>query len=64
MGNITASRNVTIQFNSFALTGIANASFSSIGQGDWGEPWTKRAQQTFPTNVHTVHLIFMNHLGT
>jgi hypothetical protein len=63
VGNITAGRNVTINFQSFVLNGLADANYSSISQGDWGAPWLKRAQQSFPSDVKAVHVIFANHLG-
>lgn len=63
VGNITADRNVTINFQSFVLNGLADANYSSISQGDWGAPWIKRAQQSFPSDVKAVHVIFANHLG-
>jgi hypothetical protein len=59
----SANRNVSVNFITFNLTGFADAAFDSIGGGNWGSPWAKRANQFFPPPIHTVHMIFMNHLG-
>lgn len=52
-----------MDFQSFVLKGVANASFASIADGDWGAPWVKKATQGFPSDVKAVHVIFANHLG-
>jgi hypothetical protein len=38
--------------------------FNEIENGTWGDypSWTKRPQQQYPSDIHTVHMIFMNHL--
>ena len=61
-GKIDNLRNVDVAFDSFNLSGVASANASDIGGGTWGSPWTKRVSQTLPTDIHTVHLVFMNHL--
>ena len=38
--------------------------FNAIGNGTWGNypNWQKHSNQKYPANIHTVHMIFMNHL--
>lgn len=63
VGSITDSRNVNMDFQNFNLTGIASPDYDSIGNGTWGAPWKKHPTQKLPSLIHTVHLVFMNHLG-
>eukprot|EP00750_Incisomonas_marina_P012623 INCI17124.5.p1 GENE.INCI17124.5~~INCI17124.5.p1 ORF type:complete len:510 (-),score=85.81 INCI17124.5:54-1490(-) len=54
---------VDMHFNAFELKGVTNApDFTAIGNGTWGADWTKHPVQAYPSDIHTVHLIFMNHL--
>ena len=58
-----SSNAVDMKFDSFELKGVTNPpDFNAIGNGTWGADWTKRPVQTYPSDIHTVHLIFMNHL--
>ena len=50
---------------SWSRSGLTNPPlFDTIGKGAWGSDstWTKHTQQRYPANIHTVHMIFMNHL--
>ena len=59
-----ATNVVDMRFDSFELSGVADPpNFDSIGNGQsWGKPWTRRPALYPHSDIHTVHLIFMNHL--
>ena len=65
---LLAGNTVTMHFDAFTLNGTASADGSSIGTvsgappTNWGQAWHKHDAQLIPTPIHTVHLVFMNHL--
>lgn len=60
-GEINASRFLWIEYagvgTPFNLSGT-----SPIGSGNTSWGWVRRQQQFFPSPIHTVHMVFMNHL--
>eukprot|EP00051_Salpingoeca_urceolata_P030171 m.8335 g.8335 ORF g.8335 m.8335 type:complete len:1021 (+) comp3196_c0_seq1:59-3121(+) len=64
-GVVRPNLSMYFAFPGFVLSGVVNANYSEISPGptgNWSGNWVKRPQQFFPADIHTVHLVFMNHL--